>query len=96
MTTPTQAPMRAYSMSDWQGDFARASLPTQARGPLLAADNDEPELCAACVTPTVCARDSRCIRRPWPSFAQIDAEANAEARAILRGDIPGTEGRAGL
>lgn len=43
---------RAYSVSDWQRDFARAfaaAIPleaqrTQARGALLAADNDEPEL----------------------------------------------------
>jgi hypothetical protein len=39
--------------------------------------------CAACVTPTVCERDARCVRSPWPTFAAIEAEANAEARAIV-------------
>jgi hypothetical protein len=42
---------RAYSVSDWQRDFARAfaasvpleAAPTQARGALLAAENDEDE-----------------------------------------------------
>lgn len=42
---------RAYSITDWHRDFARAfaasipleNMPTQARGALLAARNDEPE-----------------------------------------------------
>ena len=42
---------RAYSVADWQAGFRRAffanvpveSLPTQARGALLAAENDERE-----------------------------------------------------
>ena len=63
-------PKRAYSVTDWQRDFARAfaasipleAAPTQARGALLAARNDEPEP---------------------RTFPQIEAEANAEARAIL-------------
>jgi hypothetical protein len=44
-------PKRAYSVSQWQRDFAASfasAVPlegplTQARGALLAADNDEPE-----------------------------------------------------
>jgi hypothetical protein len=46
-----QGANRAYSMSQWQRDFAAAfaagvpleAAGTQARGPLLAAENDEPE-----------------------------------------------------
>jgi hypothetical protein len=42
---------RAYSITDWHRDFARAfaaavpleASPTQARGALLLAQNDEPE-----------------------------------------------------
>ena len=47
---------RAYTVSAWQRDFARAfaasvpleAMPTQARGALLAATNDEPEICIGC------------------------------------------------
>lgn len=42
---------RVYTTSQWERDFAKAfaaavpleAMPTQARGALLAADNDEPE-----------------------------------------------------
>lgn len=69
---------RAYSMSEWQADFARAFAPhvaTQARGPLLAANNDEPEPDAI-------------ETRDWPlppvkSLASINEEANEEARRIV-------------
>jgi hypothetical protein len=65
---------RAYSVADWQRDFVNAFGPTQARGSLLAADNDEPE--------------------PVKSFKQIDDEASAEQRAIVRGVIAAQSNRA--
>jgi hypothetical protein len=48
---PQMSSPRAYSITDWHRDFARAfaaavpleSSPTKARGALLAASNDEPE-----------------------------------------------------
>jgi hypothetical protein len=63
---------RAYCISQWRADFARAfaaAVPmeaqaTQARGALLASSNDEPEP---------------------RTFAQIEAECNAEAREIVSG-----------
>lgn len=65
---------RAYCITDWQRDFARAfaaaipleAMPTQARGALLAAENEEPG--------------------PVKSFREIEAEANAEVRAMVRGE----------
>ncbi|MEO5672490.1 MAG: hypothetical protein ABIR26_17520 [Ramlibacter sp.] len=50
-SSPREGMKRAYSMDQWQVDFARAfaaavpleAAATQARGALLASANDEPE-----------------------------------------------------
>ena len=59
---------RAYTVAAWQRDFARAFAagitlecsPTRARGVLLLADNDEPELTADMVRSMVAAK--------WPGL----------------------------
>ncbi len=56
-------PRRAYSIADWQRDFSAAFGPTQARGVLLAADNDEPDLTPADVDQEVKAMEAHTMKR---------------------------------
>lgn len=96
---------RAYSMDQWQRDFASAfaaavpmeSVPTQARGPLLAADNDEPEPRVRCAikrestgyglsdsTTLVCACGWR-GRAVFQYEDRMSTELQAQERAHLAG-----------
>lgn len=91
---PASAPAnRAYCLTDWHRDFAKAfaaavpleAMPTQARGALLAADNDEPEPSTLVQIIEEAQADARAICRgtvSYPSPAeQIKAECD-EGQAV--------------
>ena len=87
---------RVYTVSAWQRDFARAfatsvpmeAMPTQARGALLAATNDEPELTADMVRSMVAAKWPGLLDSPLAqamhgasSMAQLEASDADDAIA---------------
>ena len=93
---PTRDPARAYTVSAWQRDFARAFAagitiecsPTRARGCLLLADNDEPELTADMVRSMVAAKWPGLLDSPLAqamhgasSMAQLEASDADDAIA---------------
>lgn len=87
---------RAYSTAAWQRDFAKAfaagvpleCAPTRARGVLLLADNDEPELTADMVRSMVAAKWPGLLDSPLAqamhgasSMAQLEASDADDAIA---------------
>lgn len=87
---------RAYTVAAWQRDFARAFAagitlecsPTRARGVLLLADNDEPELTADMVRSMVAAKWPGLLDSPLAhamhgasSMAQLEASDADDAIA---------------